>query len=95
MIKEICDVSLFDSFPDLYSMEDDLLSIYLDKINGGVDYYSDFNKFYPGFSIYSKLELQTSKNKSINLSIKQNFQSYFETIDHHTIFSIGMSFSSN
>ena len=43
MIKEVGDVALFDSFPDLYSMEDDLLPIYLDKINGGVDY-SDFVK---------------------------------------------------
>jgi hypothetical protein len=38
MIKELGDVTLFDSFPDLYSIEDELLSIYLDKINGGVDY---------------------------------------------------------
>ena len=43
MIKEIGDVALFDSFPDLYSIEDELLPIYLDKINSGVDY-SDFIK---------------------------------------------------
>ena len=32
-----------DNYPDLYSKEDDLLPIYLDKINGGVDY-TDFVK---------------------------------------------------
>jgi len=44
LIKELGDVALFvDSYPDLYSKEDDLLPIYLDKINSGVDY-SDFIK---------------------------------------------------
>ena len=44
LIKELGDVALFvDSYPDLYSKEDDLLPIYLDRINSGVDY-SDFIK---------------------------------------------------